>query len=55
MDDSEIPLVSYNVDGTITDSGVFATESDLTDAIRFDAALGWSGYFKIVNGEIVFG
>lgn len=55
VDDSEIPLVSYNVDGTITDSGVFATESDLTDAIRFDAALGWSGYFKIVNGEIVFG
>ena len=48
-------MVSYNVDGTITDSGVFATVSDLIDAIKFDTALGWSGYFKIVNGEIVFG
>ena len=55
VDDSEIPLVSYNVDGTITDSGVFATVSDLIDAIKFDSALGWSGYFKIVNDEIVFG
>ena len=55
VDNSDIPLVSYNVDGTVADSGVFATERELTDAIKFDTALGWSGYFRIVNGEIVFG
>ena len=55
VDGSEIPLVCYNVDGTVTDSGVFATASEMADAIKFDAALGWSGYFTIVNGEIVFG
>ena len=53
VDGSEIPLVCYNVDGT--DSVVFATASEMADAIKFDAALGWSGYFTIVNGEIVFG
>ncbi len=51
----DIPITCYNIDGTVTDSVAFDSAFDMISALKLDSALGWSGYFKIVNGELVFG
>ena len=54
MGENEIPVIAVQW-ATAGDVAAYVSIEDLTAALKFDTADGWSKYWKTENGDIVFG